>query len=94
MSEENIIKLKKLDNLISKKRNEIVTNYNDYDDFLYVDLFNYIDLLVESIVSSNSSFDNFRTNEIIQLIRTAIRKFEKNPPKKVGKYTVLPPYIC
>ena len=88
MSEENIIKLKNLDNLISKKRNEIVTDYNDYDDFLYTDLFNYIDLLVESIVSSNSSFDNFRTNEIIQLIRTAIRKFEKNPPKKVGKYTI------
>ena len=88
MSEENIIKLKKLDNLISKKRNEIVTNYNDYDGLLYADLFNYIDLLVESIVSSNSSFDNIRTNEIIQLIRTAIRKFEKNPPKKVGKYTV------
>lgn len=88
MSEENIIKLKNLDNLISKKRNEIVTDYNDYDDFLYTDLFNYIDLLVESIVSSNSSFNNFRTNEIIQLIRTAIRKFEKNPPKKVGKYTI------
>ena len=38
MSEENIIKLKKSDNLISKKRNEIVNNYNDYDDLLYADL--------------------------------------------------------
>lgn len=38
MSEENIIKLKELDNLISKKRNKIVTNYNDYDDLLYADL--------------------------------------------------------
>lgn len=38
MSEENIIKLKELDNLILKKRNKIITNYNDYDDLLYADL--------------------------------------------------------
>ena len=38
MSEENIIKLKKIDNLISKIRNEIVNNYNDYNDLLYADL--------------------------------------------------------
>ena len=38
MSEENIIKLKKIDNLISKKRNEIVNHDNDYDDLLYADL--------------------------------------------------------